>query len=476
MNTRLSFPSLAKNLCFTAFWGSVLPWIVTSASAQTSTSGLFADLKIQPIGQTQPMTLSAVSDGLNISNPIGNISLELPVPNAQPTTNGIFGIFKKQTSGPSLSILDIRPGATTDIITIFANTTIHGSTSISGALTVNGTLQFAGAGSISSPYPGAAIIAGNYGVSATNYRAVAIGGSNGVASGDGAVLIGGGSSVGQNIAAGQNSTIIGSDQSVANSIFSTVLSASSGKILGTGSTYSAIIGGSGNQMTEKAGDYNVILGGGGNTFTAPASMQLPRRGGFASAIIAGSYNKIDGGHYGQAIIAGDYNVIARSRGSAILAGSENKVLSRDPADSEYESMGDWGQNAIVGGRRNTISQDSAMSVSLGGEYNVISGWGNAALGSGSANISGTFNAALGHETIASGYAQAVMGYRNVADSGKALIIGNGASSTARSNALTVDFNGNVEAKGKVKAQTVETSTVIITADTSDISMGVFTAQ
>jgi hypothetical protein len=47
-------------------------------------------------------------------------------------------------------------------------------------------------------------------------------------------------------------------------------------------------------------------------------------------------------------------------------------------------------------------------------------------------------------TVANGEAQTAIGKYNVADTSSALIIGNGTATTARSNALTVDWSGNVE--------------------------------
>lgn len=47
-------------------------------------------------------------------------------------------------------------------------------------------------------------------------------------------------------------------------------------------------------------------------------------------------------------------------------------------------------------------------------------------------------------TVANGEAQTTIGKYNVADTSSALIIGNGTATTARSNALIVDWNGNVE--------------------------------
>lgn len=80
--------------------------------------------------------------------------------------------------------------------------------------------------------------------------------------------------------------------------------------------------------------------------------------------------------------------------------------------------------------------------------------------------------ATGLGTIASGNAQMVLGKFNAADANKALIIGNGTSDTARSNALTVGWDGSVNAAGNaevggsvvVKDQTIDRDGAHASAD------------
>lgn len=71
---------------------------------------------------------------------------------------------------------------------------------------------------------------------------------------------------------------------------------------------------------------------------------------------------------------------------------------------------------------------------------------------------GNYTAAFGDScraqnqgTIANGNAQTALGRYNVADTTSAVIVGNGTSTSARSNALTVDWGGNVNAAGNVIA-------------------------
>lgn len=70
---------------------------------------------------------------------------------------------------------------------------------------------------------------------------------------------------------------------------------------------------------------------------------------------------------------------------------------------------------------------------------------------------GDYSHAQNIGTFARGEAQTAIGKYNVADSASALIIGNGTSINARSNALTVDWSGNVEAAGDVSCVDVTAS-------------------
>ena len=119
-----------------------------------------------------------------------------------------------------------------------------------------------------------------------------------------------------------------------------------------------------------------------------------------------------------------------------------------------------------------------------GEYilhNLASG-----LGSHTQNIgttaSGIASSAGGFGTIAQGNYQTVIGKPNIADSTSALIIGSGSiasDSYSRKNALTVDWNGNVEADGDIedgsgnvladKADTSSLATVATSGSYNDLS-------
>lgn len=84
----------------------------------------------------------------------------------------------------------------------------------------------------------------------------------------------------------------------------------------------------------------------------------------------------------------------------------------------------------------------------------------------STRAEGTNSSALGLFTTAQGYSQTVIGQYNVlqgtngsyTSTDKAFIIGNGTSTSARSNALAVDWTGNVAASGAITATKVTVST------------------
>ena len=68
----------------------------------------------------------------------------------------------------------------------------------------------------------------------------------------------------------------------------------------------------------------------------------------------------------------------------------------------------------------------------------------------STTASGSNSHTEGSSTIANGESQHVQGKYNIADETSAFIIGNGSSDNARSNAMKVDWNGNLEVAGDLK--------------------------
>lgn len=88
------------------------------------------------------------------------------------------------------------------------------------------------------------------------------------------------------------------------------------------------------------------------------------------------------------------------------------------------------------------------------------GWGTTA--------SGLASHSQNRKTIASGDFQTALGKFNVADTTSAVIIGNGTADDARSNALTVDWSGNVTTAGDVSA-TGGTFTGTVSADSATLA-------
>lgn len=105
----------------------------------------------------------------------------------------------------------------------------------------------------------------------------------------------------------------------------------------------------------------------------------------------------------------------------------------------------------------TDSHAEGFSTKASGTASHAEGYGGIASGayshaSGFYTIAeGVYSYAGGEETIAKGEAQTAIGKYNVTNASSAFIIGNGTSDTSRSNALTVDFNGNLNAGGTIAA-------------------------
>lgn len=90
-----------------------------------------------------------------------------------------------------------------------------------------------------------------------------------------------------------------------------------------------------------------------------------------------------------------------------------------------------------------------------GEATTASGWNSHAEGV-STTASGNYSHAGGRRTVADGNCMTAIGKYNTKNSGKAFAIGNGTSDTARSDAFTVDWDGNTTMKGELAFDT-ETS-------------------
>lgn len=152
-------------------------------------------------------------------------------------------------------------------------------------------------------------------------------------------------------------------------------------------------------------------------------------------------------------------------------GTLHSALNFNLTESAWGSK-DWN---VWGGDNTTSSGNGSFAF---GHYAKASGYAAAAFNVAKANASGAFatgyfgNAngqysfVTGERTQADGADQVAMGKYNIPDSTSALIIGNG-SDSAKSNAFTVDFDGNVWAANEVTVGPDKKK--LITADDVDFT-------
>jgi len=140
---------------------------------------------------------------------------------------------------------------------------------------------------------------------------------------------------------------------------------------------------------------------------------------------------------------------------------------------EYTTTVSWAKAYTLGTRG--AGNVGAMSVASGyecvasNEYAHAEGFSATASGSishaegGYTVASGSYSHAQNNNTVARGNSQTAIGRYNANDPNNAFEIGNGASSSARSNAFAVDWSGNVTAAGDVTATGDVTSSGNLTA-------------
>jgi phosphoribosylformylglycinamidine (FGAM) synthase-like amidotransferase family enzyme len=169
--------------------------------------------------------------------------------------------------------------------------------------------------------------------------------------------------------------------------------------------------------------------------------------------------------YGSSTATGDYSLAAGLSNSASgytsisLGGSANSV-------SEIASVN-------IGGSSNTVSGRQALNI--GGFSNTVSGFWGANVGGTNNTVLGDFGSVLGGtNNTASSYGETVLGYNSttytagsaiaIDTTDKLLVIGNGRSSTARSNALTLLKDGRLGLG--VDGNSVQTATLHIRPQTN----------
>jgi hypothetical protein len=162
----------------------------------------------------------------------------------------------------------------------------------------------------------------------------------------------------------------------------------------------------------------------GITYTESVSLYAPLK--TSDAGYTGVYSVASGAF---SVASGDASVAS---GYCSVASGAHSVASG------YYSVASGAFSVASGG--NSVAS-GGNSVASGG-YSVASGYVSVASGYCSV-ASGTNSVASGLYSVASGAAQTVIGKYNVADTSSAFIIGNGTSTSARSNCLTVSFNGEI---------------------------------
>lgn len=330
--------------------------------------------------------------------------------------------------------------------------------------------------------PGGIQMGDEYGNLVTNSKAVSLGGNGNVASGEGAVVMGGfNPGVGQqNMASGTGSLILAAKAARVQSTTSAVIGGQGNQILGNSSVQSLVLGGQGNALHPGTQGNNAIIAGGNNQMVSGAAFNV---------MAGGSHHTITNGGYNQAIVGGQYASMGNAPNSAIVGGWLNRIPN-NTLNSGWITT----SSGILGGYNNEIAADSVAAVILGGANNVANALGAAIMGSANSSVTGQYSSVVGGfassvagarslahglGTRATGDNQVVMGKYNAADVGKAFIVGNGMSDSSRSNALTVDWNGKVTAPGGVMTGPIEAAS--ITADKihlrfpqGNVSMGAFT--
>jgi hypothetical protein len=154
---------------------------------------------------------------------------------------------------------------------------------------------------------------------------------------------------------------------------------------------------------------------------------------------------------GHGITIGDGNNV--SADYAIALGSNNIVSGKYAIGTGYKNTAS-GLYSFTAGSFNTSSENSTTAI---GCYNTASA-GYAIAGGYHSTASGGLAIAIGYEVIAKHLCQTAIGMYNVADPSTATvgnrgnyieIVGNGTGNNARSNARTLDWEGNESLAGSI---------------------------
>ena len=248
---------------------------------------------------------------------------------------------------------------------------------------------------------------------------------------------------------------------------------------GSGSTYTT----AGTYIVGKVGGVDTVLA----EFTASGAVIGENASGKSRTIISA-----DGMQVYRNVSGTDTQIANLGYGSGTASGGGT-------ADAPYYTFGTRPSNATIGnysiveGNYNAAvgysSHAEGGSNVASGEASHAEGEDNTASGAIShaegqyTTASGLFSHSQNWHTIAQRKSQTVIGEYNSLDTtgttttrgDYAVIVGNGTADNARSNALTVDWSGNVEAAGDVTDGAGNTLSSLITTQTYDLGAVSYTA-
>ncbi len=326
----------------------------------------------------------------------------------------------------------------------------NGDTALGYASTVGGGSGNVAAGLWST------VSGGQYNRGGGVYTAVSGGYAN-VAGGQYAA-IGGGKS---NRVDGVAGTIAGGDQNAANGNYSTV---SGGRYDTASGTYSVVGGGyynkatgwgsavAGGYLNMASGSYSTI--GGGREDTA-SGMYSTVGGGYSNkavewaSTVGGGYTNRASGLYST--VAGGRDNTASGTYSTVGGGYSNKAEGwASTVGGGYTNRASGWYSTVAGGRGDTAA--GTYSAVLGGADNYAEGFASAIVGGSDNRTAGSFSLAGGRGLQAASYGEVVVGLFNSlytpnsttgwSANDRLFVVGNGSSSTTRSDALVVLKNGN----------------------------------
>ena len=238
-----------------------------------------------------------------------------------------------------------------------------------------------------------------------------------------------------------------------------------GKDVWTNSPYAYILGGEKNIIKTNStipALYSTIVGGYQNGYfynkhaNTPSLEDTLHKMGIECFIGNGYGNSVQSNL--SSIIGGQYNAIYDGESFSVIGGGYNNSIQTwyDDTIPGNTNFYNAPYQFLGGGKDNSSRSDYGVlvggynNINLG-KYSVISGGAsNKTVGQYSVITGGNNNTVLGENSYAHGYLniaegnnQTVLGKANIPDSTSLLIVGNGTSNSNRSNALTLNQNGNL---------------------------------